>query len=132
MHTKENGDYDLLTKGDNNTVDDRGLYTPGQKVRCCLLPLVVAVVVVVVVVVVVLVLSLLLRLLLLLLLLLLFLLLLLVLTPAVQWLNRDHVVGRARGYLPYVGMVTIIMNDYPMFKYCLMGTLGLMVLTVKE
>ena len=33
-----------------------------------------------------------------------------------KWLNKEHVIGRARGYLPYVGMVTIIMNDYPMFK----------------
>lgn len=33
-----------------------------------------------------------------------------------KWLNKQHVIGRARGYLPYVGMVTIIMNDYPMFK----------------
>jgi signal peptidase len=79
VHEKDDGDVDLLTKGDNNKVDDRGLYTPGQK-----------------------------------------------------WLNKEHVIGRARGYLPYVGMVTIIMNDYPMFKYGLMGFLGLMVLTVKE
>jgi hypothetical protein len=26
------------------------------------------------------------------------------------------VVGRARGFLPYVGMVTIYMNEYPKFK----------------
>ena len=26
----ENGDVKLLTKGDNNSVDDRGLYAPGQ------------------------------------------------------------------------------------------------------
>ncbi|MDA8532046.1 signal peptidase I [bacterium] len=63
VHQKDDGDVDLLTKGDNNKVDDRGLYNTGQK-----------------------------------------------------WLNKEHVIGRARGYLPYVGMVTIIMNDYPMFK----------------
>jgi signal peptidase I len=63
VHEKDDGDVDLLTKGDNNKVDDRGLYNTGQK-----------------------------------------------------WLNKEHVIGRARGYLPYVGMVTIIMNDYPMFK----------------
>ena len=66
VHEKDDGDVDLLTKGDNNKVDDRGLYNTGQK-----------------------------------------------------WLNKEHVIGRARGYLPYVGMVTIIMNDYPMFKCAL-------------
>ncbi|KAJ1935940.1 Signal peptidase complex catalytic subunit, partial [Linderina macrospora] len=31
VHTeRETGKQYLLTKGDNNTVDDRGLYTPGQ------------------------------------------------------------------------------------------------------
>lgn len=53
----------FLTKGDNNSVDDRGLYAPGQ-----------------------------------------------------LWLTKKDVVGRARGFLPYVGMVTIYMNEYPKFK----------------
>lgn len=53
----------FLTKGDNNSVDDRGLYAPGQ-----------------------------------------------------LWLTKKDVVGRARGFLPYVGMVTILMNEYPKFK----------------
>ena len=35
-------------------------------------------------------------------------------------------------YLPYIGMVTIIMNDYPMVKYILVGLMGLFVLTTKE
>ena len=33
-----------------------------------------------------------------------------------DWLHRQHVMGRAVGYLPYVGMLTIIMNDYPYAK----------------
>ena len=41
-------------------------------------------------------------------------------------------IGRAKGYLPYIGMVTIIMNDYPMIKYILVGLMGLFVLTTKE
>lgn len=53
----------FLTKGDNNSVDDRGLYAQGQ-----------------------------------------------------LWLTKKDVVGRARGFLPYVGMVTIYMNEYPKFK----------------
>ena len=30
VHTKPDGHVELLTKGDNNRVDDRGLYAPGQ------------------------------------------------------------------------------------------------------
>lgn len=60
---RSNGTVKFLTKGDNNNVDDRGLYAPGQ-----------------------------------------------------LWLAKNHVVGRARGFLPYVGLVTIYMNDYPHFK----------------
>jgi hypothetical protein len=68
LHTVEitcrvNGTVKFLTKGDNNSVDDRGLYAPGQ-----------------------------------------------------LWLTKKDVVGRARGFLPYVGMVTIYMNEYPKFK----------------
>ncbi len=35
-------------------------------------------------------------------------------------------------YLPHVGRVTIIMNDYPMFKYALIAVLGIFVLSSKE
>jgi len=35
-------------------------------------------------------------------------------------------------YLPYVGMVTIIMNDYPYLKFLLIGMLGLFVLSNRE
>eukprot|EP00992_Anisonema_acinus_P013119 TRINITY_DN8556_c0_g1_i1.p1 TRINITY_DN8556_c0_g1~~TRINITY_DN8556_c0_g1_i1.p1 ORF type:complete len:185 (+),score=18.24 TRINITY_DN8556_c0_g1_i1:58-612(+) len=78
-HSGVGNDFFLLTKGDNNQVDDRGLYSQGQ-----------------------------------------------------QWLERRHLMGRAKGFLPYVGMVTIIMNDYPYVKFLLIGFLGLMVLTNKE
>lgn len=60
---RNNGTIKFLTKGDNNSVDDRGLYAPGQ-----------------------------------------------------LWLTNEDVVGRARGFLPYVGLVTIYMNDYPKIK----------------
>ena len=30
LHEKEDGTVKFLTKGDNNSVDDRGLYAPGQ------------------------------------------------------------------------------------------------------
>lgn len=65
FYCSKNGTVKFLTKGDNNSVDDRGLYAPGQ-----------------------------------------------------LWLTKNDVVGRARGFLPYVGMVTILMNEYPKFKVC--------------
>jgi len=79
VHEKNNGSVIFLTKGDNNQVDDRGLYAQGQ-----------------------------------------------------LWLQPKDVVGRARGFLPYVGIVTILMNDYPKFKYALLGLLGVFVLIHRE
>jgi hypothetical protein len=35
-------------------------------------------------------------------------------------------------FLPYIGMVTIIMNDYPYLKFLLIGVLGLFVLSNRE
>jgi len=79
VHERPDGGVDLLTKGDNNPVDDRGLYPPGQ-----------------------------------------------------MWLNEHHIIGRAKGFLPYIGMVTIIMNDYPYLKFLLIAVLGLFVLSSRE
>ena len=74
------GKVELLTKGDNNRVDDRsGVYARGQ-----------------------------------------------------LWLNRDDIVGKAVGSLRYVGMVTIVLNDYPKLKYAVLGLMGLFALTSKE
>eukprot|EP00455_Lapot_gusevi_P000625 TRINITY_DN1028_c0_g1_i1.p1 TRINITY_DN1028_c0_g1~~TRINITY_DN1028_c0_g1_i1.p1 ORF type:complete len:207 (-),score=58.59 TRINITY_DN1028_c0_g1_i1:47-601(-) len=74
-----NGNVELLTKGDNNEVDDRGLYNKNQ-----------------------------------------------------LWLKKEDLLGRAKGFLPYVGMVTILLNDYPYMKYALVGLMGLFVLTTRE
>jgi len=48
------------------------------------------------------------------------------------WLQRKHLLGTVRGFLPYVGMATIIMNDYPMVKYGLIGLLALSVIFSKD
>ncbi len=48
------------------------------------------------------------------------------------WLQRNEILGRARASLPYLGMVTILLNDYPALKYVLVGLMGLFVLTSKE
>ena len=79
VHEDADGNVELMTKGDNNRVDDRGLYAAGQ-----------------------------------------------------MWLQREDILGRAVGTLRYVGMVTIMLNDYPMLKYVLVGLMGLFVLTNKE
>jgi signal peptidase len=76
---KKTGKQFILTKGDNNPVDDRGLYNRGQ-----------------------------------------------------EWLHRDHIMGRVVGHVPYVGMLTILMNDYPWLKVAMVGTLALFILTSKE
>lgn len=67
--------------------------------------------------------------------------------PGQLWLQRDDILGRAvgcahshrpastppaRSTLRYIGMVTIILNDYPALKYVLVSIMGLFVLTNKE
>lgn len=69
----------ILTKGDNNQVDDRGLYNPGQ-----------------------------------------------------MWIHRQDVIGRVKGFLPHIGMITIILNDYPQLKALLLAVLGVFVLISKD
>eukprot|EP01127_Copromyxa_protea_P011992 TRINITY_DN3079_c0_g1_i1.p1 TRINITY_DN3079_c0_g1~~TRINITY_DN3079_c0_g1_i1.p1 ORF type:complete len:178 (-),score=11.24 TRINITY_DN3079_c0_g1_i1:106-639(-) len=49
-----------------------------------------------------------------------------------KWIGREHIMGRAFGYIPHLGKVTIWMNDSPMFKYVLIGTLGLFVIVNRE
>eukprot|EP01066_Platyproteum_vivax_P019186 Platyproteum_vivax@DN7633_c2_g1_i2.p1 len=79
VHEDTKGEEFVLTKGDNNNIDDRGLYARGQ-----------------------------------------------------MWLKKDHIMGRAVAYLPYVGMVTIWLNDYPMLKYVLVGSMGFFVIIGRE
>lgn len=45
-----------------------------------------------------------------------------------RWLQQKHIMGRAVGFLPYVGMVTIIMNDYPWLKVTVIGLLAVLCL----
>ena len=40
--------------------------------------------------------------------------------------------GDGLRFLPYVGMVTIILNDYPILKYILLGGMGIMVVFSKD
>uniref|UniRef100_A0A8D2D7Q9 Signal peptidase complex catalytic subunit SEC11A n=1 Tax=Sciurus vulgaris TaxID=55149 RepID=A0A8D2D7Q9_SCIVU len=53
-------------------------------------------------------------------------------TQGQHWLEKKDVVGRARGFVPYIGIVRILMNDYPKFKYAVLFLLGLFVLVHRE
>jgi signal peptidase len=65
------------------------------------------------------------------------------------WLHPHNIIGRAWGYVtsppfstfvfssecryfPLVGMVTIIMNDFPWVKYVLIGSLALFALLARD
>lgn len=48
--------------------------------------------------------------------------------PGVDWLTRSMIAGRAVAFLPYAGMLTIIMNDYPQVKYVLLSVLSALAL----
>ena len=37
-----------------------------------------------------------------------------------KWLQREMIIGRAFAFLPYCGMLTILMNDYPVLRYVLL------------
>lgn len=37
-----------------------------------------------------------------------------------KWLQRPMIIGRALAFLPYAGVLTILMNDYPWLRYCLL------------
>lgn len=86
IHKDEKGKEFILTKGDNNAVDDRGLYNQGQ-----------------------------------------------------MWIHVDEIIGRyfslksrVKGQVPYVGMITILLNDYPKLKYLLLGGMAIAVLSNRE
>ncbi|KAG1740512.1 uncharacterized protein EDB91DRAFT_1082053 [Suillus paluster] len=49
-----------------------------------------------------------------------------------EWLDRRHIIGKVRGFLPYIGYVTIAMNDFPQLKYGLLGGLGLLAVLQRE
>jgi signal peptidase len=78
-HIHFDGSIEYLTKGDNNNVDDRNLYAPGQ-----------------------------------------------------LWLTRNQIQGKAIASIPHLGMVTILLNDYPILKFVLLGVMAILVLTGKS
>ncbi len=69
----------FLSKGDNNKVDDRGLY-PKNKI----------------------------------------------------YLDESNIVGHVFASIPYSGFLTLLLNDYPVFKYSMIGFMFIGVLLSKE
>ena len=49
----------------------------------------------------------------------------------VMWLEEKNIIGRARAFLPYIGILTIMLNDYPMLKWAMIGGLLLTVLLTR-
>ncbi|RMX68964.1 hypothetical protein KXD40_003445 [Peronospora effusa] len=49
-----------------------------------------------------------------------------------SWLEREDIVGIARASIPYAGMLTILLNDYPLLKYLLVGGMAVVVFTQRE
>ncbi|KAI6145106.1 hypothetical protein BKA82DRAFT_4170114 [Pisolithus tinctorius] len=49
-----------------------------------------------------------------------------------EFLERRHIVGKVRGFVPYIGYITIAMNDFPQLKYAMLGGLGLLALLQRE
>ncbi|KAG1749659.1 uncharacterized protein EDB91DRAFT_1327137 [Suillus paluster] len=49
-----------------------------------------------------------------------------------EWLERRHIVGKVRGFLPYIGYPMITLNDFPQLKYALLGGLGLLAVIQRE
>ncbi|KAG2070048.1 hypothetical protein BDR04DRAFT_1019928, partial [Suillus decipiens] len=51
-----------------------------------------------------------------------------------EWIDRRHIVGKVRGYvvIPYIGYLSIAVNDFPQLKYALFGGLGLLAFIQRE
>jgi len=79
VHETKDGKLSMLTKGDNNRVDDRGLYNSRQ-----------------------------------------------------LFISKKEIMGRAVAILPYIGMITIWMNDYPWLKHVIIGSMAFFALIGRE
>jgi len=49
-----------------------------------------------------------------------------------MWITRKNVLGRARGLLPVVGHLTIILSEFPIVKYLMLSIMGFFVLTGQD
>lgn len=49
-----------------------------------------------------------------------------------KWLEQRDLMGTVKGYIPFLGMVTIIMNDHPKIKWTVISVLAYFTLSVRE
>ncbi len=49
-----------------------------------------------------------------------------------RYLKGEQVIGKVRGYLPYVGIATILLTDYPELKWAMIGVVLFFVLINRE
>jgi signal peptidase len=49
-----------------------------------------------------------------------------------MYLSKKHIIGKVRANLPYVGILTIWLNDYPPLKYAMIGSMFLLVMIAKD
>ena len=49
-------------------------------------------------------------------------------SPKMVWLRTRHLIGVGKAYVPWVGYATIMMADFPVLKYVLIGGLAFFVL----
>ncbi|KAF7433547.1 Signal peptidase complex catalytic subunit [Pleurotus ostreatus] len=58
----------------------------------------------------------------------------LALYEGLDWLERKHIVGKVRGFMPYIGyhLTILLQNDFPQLKYALLGGLALLALLQRE
>ncbi|KAF9525069.1 hypothetical protein CPB83DRAFT_909469 [Crepidotus variabilis] len=49
----------------------------------------------------------------------------LALYEGLEWLEDEHIIGKVSGYVPYVGYVSILLNESPKFKFAVLGVIGL-------
>ncbi|KII64445.1 Signal peptidase complex catalytic subunit SEC11C [Thelohanellus kitauei] len=49
-----------------------------------------------------------------------------------NWVYPKEVMGKIQGTAPFVGMLTILMSDYPALKYVLLGSMTLWIIIFRE
>ena len=52
--------------------------------------------------------------------------------PGQHWIHQSNIVGRSSAYVPYIGMLTILLAENFFLKVIVLGGLGFFVLTSKE
>jgi signal peptidase len=49
-----------------------------------------------------------------------------------RYLESERVMGKVRGYVPYLGIFTIWLTDYPQLKWAMIGSILFFVLVNRE